>query len=161
MSALVFILIKRVSVALCSDSLLNTDIWIIWTLWHVPLVSVINRISLNVLLGKDYPTFYDLLLTVKANPQDGMVATRGQLKREKAQQANEERMQKSCRVKLSELEDKAVDITSKFSHLGPKFFADAPPNARAYKDRNQKCEESKEHQKEKNKTTNGQNLFLT
>ena len=39
---LVFVSIKHVSVTFFSESPLNTDTPIIWTLWHVPLVSVLT-----------------------------------------------------------------------------------------------------------------------
>ena len=39
MPALVFIPIKRVSVEVFSENLLNTNIWIIRTPWHVTVVS--------------------------------------------------------------------------------------------------------------------------
>ena len=48
MPALVFIPIKRVSVEVFSENLLNTNIWIIRTPWRVTVVSELSGLHRNL-----------------------------------------------------------------------------------------------------------------
>ena len=117
------------------------------------VVGVSKDLPRHALLGKDFPTFYDLLNKVQPVAQHSLVVTRAQAKRKLKQRKSMRKEEKRCQVKPNNLESIPIpEIYKEFGDMDVESFMDTPPKVKVHKSRSQKRQQRKEHSQMKSET---------
>ncbi|XP_071941174.1 uncharacterized protein [Antedon mediterranea] len=116
---------------------------------HNLLVGVCSDLPRDVILGRDFPKFGDLLGKGNKNhDRHSFVATRDHARKEKLREENQLNSEKASGVISRQLDD-VVNFQKEFGHLDGQLLSDNPPKEKVHKTRSEKRKVRKEFAKTK------------
>ncbi|XP_071941924.1 uncharacterized protein [Antedon mediterranea] len=116
---------------------------------HNLLVGVCSDLPRDVILGRDFPKFGDLLgKGDKNHDRHSFVATRDHARKEKLREENELNSEKASGVISRQLDD-VVNFQEEFGHSDGQLLSDNPPKEKVHKTRSEKRKVRKEFAKTK------------
>ncbi|XP_071944659.1 uncharacterized protein [Antedon mediterranea] len=116
---------------------------------HNLLVGVCSDLPRDVILGRDFPKFGDLLgKRDKNHDRHSFVATRDHARKEKLREENELKSEKASGVISHQLDD-VVNFQEEFGHLDGQLLSNNPPKEKVHKTRSEKRKVRKEFAKTK------------